>query len=128
MRQKTYDLRVKDSLFNPDERSIKGIDVAYYKKQNKEGITYYKVHLYIDGMDLAFVKKVTYILHKSFKNPVRTIERRPDNPHCKLILWTWGLFEIRVEIEDINGQKTELEHYLSYGKEIKEGNIKWTQA
>lgn len=128
MRQKTYDLRVKDSLFNPDERSIKGLDIAYYKKQNKEDKTYYKVHLYIDGMDLAFVKRVKYILHKSFRNPVRIIERRPDNPHCKLILWTWGLFEIKVEIEDINGQKTELEHYLSYGKEINEGNIKWTQA
>ena len=39
MRQKTYDLRVKDSLFNPDERSIKGLDIAYYKKQNKEDKT-----------------------------------------------------------------------------------------
>ncbi len=130
IRLKTYDIKVEDSLFDPNEKKSSEELVAYYKKyQSRSKKTYYKVFLYVSGKDLPFIKKVSYKLHKTFRNPVKTVERKPDNPNCSLVLWTWGLFNINIEVEDINGGITHMKHYLSYGNEIKnEKNIKWKSS
>lgn len=121
--QDTYNITVRDSIFKPGLR-IKGLEsVAHYRKKNKT--FFYKVHLFLEGKDLPFIKKATYYLHKTFKNQVRTIERSPENFNCELVLWTWGIFTVKVELEDIKGRKIMLEHYLSYGDEIEKKGIKW---
>ncbi|CAM1368271.1 hypothetical protein TPENAI_60393 [Tenacibaculum litopenaei] len=123
-RLKTYDVKISDSLFNPEDRDQLKVRKAHYRK-GKSGRNLYKVYLYLEGNDVPFIKKATYTLHQSFNNRVRVIERRPQNPYCKLVLWTWGLFYVKIELEDINGQRLELNHFLTYGEQIKKGEINW---
>ncbi|WP_075340945.1 pYEATS domain-containing protein [Tenacibaculum agarivorans] len=122
LKRRTYDIRVKDSIFNPHTNERKE-GIAFFRKKGKT--MFYKVNLYLEGNDLPFIKKVTYHLHKTFKNRERVIERTPGNFNCKLVLWTWGLFTVKIEIEDITGRKFHLTHYLTYGNEITKGQVKW---
>lgn len=126
-RLKTYDIKIKDSLFDPDGKNSSKQLIAHYRKDaSRSDKTHYKVFLYIEGKDVPFIKKVKYTLHKTFRNPVKIIERKPDNPHCSLILWTWGVFTVNIELEDMSGEKIYMQHYMNYGNEIKTTkNINW---
>jgi len=126
MKIKTYNLKVKDTLLFSTETENEPI--AFYKKFSESEKTLYKVRISIDGKDLPFVKRVKYTLHKTFRNPVKTIERSSKNPDCGFYIWTWGIFKIKVEIEDINGRIIELYHNLNYGNEIKNSKISWSHV
>lgn len=50
----------------------------------------------------------------------KAVVRTPSNPACALQIWTWGLFNVLVEIEDKSGNRHKLEHWTSYSRDIKQ--------
>ncbi len=128
IKPRTYDIQVMDSVINPNVPLRKGGYNAYYRESGRSNARkLYKVHIFLTGNDLAFVKEATYVLHETFANPVQTIERTMSNQNCMLTIWTWGIFTVRVEIEDNRGNRMRLEHRLTYGREIEEkrSEINW---
>ena len=121
------EVEVKDSVFNPNDPAARSKNVAFYiPSRSEDDYTYYHVWIYLEGPGLPFVKKVTYTLHKTFRNPVRVVERSSTNQNCALEIITWGIFTVHVEIEDVRGNVTILDHKLTYGDQINEGgNINW---
>lgn len=116
-------LMVLDSLFDPlkEDKNV----VKYFKgKDNKPN---YKVWIFLEGKDTYYVDHVIYKLHNTFRNPVRKVNRSIDNPNCSLIIWTWGLFELGVEIVLKNGEKILVSHYMSYGQELKKKGLKFEE-
>ena len=123
-------IEVRDSVFDP---SLYGLDPFKFKGppglkrkvfvRAKASKPTYKVWLYLYGKDVPYVETATYTLHETFTEPVRTVRRSLANPHCQLVIWTWGLFEIRVTVKDKRGGHYELTHQLTYGKQLKLPNI-----
>lgn len=107
-------IAVKDSLKNPYDPSG-----APEMRRQAGKSPLYKVHIYLDGNDVLFVNSATYHLHQTFDQPVRTVSRSIRNPNCSLAIWTWGIFTVRVIVEDKSGQKYEFVHPLTYGAEIE---------
>src|ERR1044072_2549501 len=77
---------------------------------------YYRVWMYLEGPDLPYVDQVTYVLHSTFSNPVRVVSRTPANPNCCLDIWTWGIFTVKVIIEDSQGGTSVIHHRLMYDR------------
>ena len=65
---------------------------------------------YLTGPDLSKVKSVEYILHPTFKNPVRII----SEPKNGFLLQTagWGTFELKALVHLEGGGSTLLTHEL----------------
>jgi len=112
--QRALNIRVRDSVYDPRGSG----DTIQFRKP-RSGSPLYRVHLFLEGDDIVYVKQATYRLHQTFANPVRTVARTPSNPNCMLQIWTWGLFEVEVTVEDKSGGRTTLTHALSYGREIE---------
>ncbi len=126
-----YQLEVFDSLFDPYENIEADSKPKAYYRERQDGETrtvWYKVWLYLDGPDLPFVKQVTYFLHPSFPNPKRTVTCTPDNPKAAFFIWTWGVFTVEVEIEDISGRIMKTSHYLTYDSALRNENIDWVKV
>lgn len=109
------DITVKDSLFDPD--SPPGQRIAYAKRGGDRPL--YKDWIYLDGNDLPYIESVTYELHPTFPEPRRTVERSVRNPRCALVIWTWGVFQVRVTLVDKKNAVYEIEHELTYGGELE---------
>ena len=107
------DVDVRDSVYEPG--ATDGTILYDRPAQNAR----YKVWLYLDGPDLSYVRSVTFTLHPTFPDPVRTVVRTPSNPTCALEIWTWGLFTVRVDIEDKSGEHHIVQHKLTYARDIK---------
>ena len=114
MKSNGLNLEVRDSVYPPGTAEAK---ILYDKSTDTAR---YKVWLYLDGPDLPYVKSATYRLHPTFPDPVRTVARTPSNPNCVLEIWTWGMFNVQVEIEDKTGARYSFEHWMSYSRDIKE--------
>jgi transcription initiation factor IIF auxiliary subunit len=108
------DVQIKDTVFDPD--AADQVQKVMIRKRGQT--TYYKVFLFLEGEDVALVESVTYILHKTFANPIRTVSRRPSNPNCQLVIWTWGMFTVRGKIVDKRGRTFEISHPLTYEKQL----------
>jgi transcription initiation factor IIF auxiliary subunit len=106
------DVTVKDSLLPP------GGGGAPAWKNPESARPLYRVHLYVEGPDLPYVRSVTYTLHPTFSDRVRTVTRSASNPNCLLTIWTWGVFEVGVRIEDKKGTTYDLTHAMRYGEEV----------
>ena len=108
-------VQIKDTVFDPDlpRSAPKRVNV-----REQDGTTFYKVWLYLEGDDLPYVDYVTYTLHETFQNPVRTVRLTPSNPTCQLIIWTWGIFTVKATIVDKRGLTFEISHYLTYEREL----------
>lgn len=118
------DVRVEDSLFDPDRSEQK----VHVRRRGKTVL--YRVFLYLAGMDLPFVQQVTYRLHPTFPNPEQTVRRTAANPNCRLILWTWGIFTVQAVVLDKSGKTIQLEHTLQFDKQLKEidpGSFEWEE-
>lgn len=116
------DLAVKDSVFDPSlDPNISDLTVTV--RQAKKPL--YKVWIYLEGKDLPFIESVTYTLHKTFADPVRTVRRTSANPMCELVIWTWGLFEVAARVIDRQGQAYDFSHSLTYGNELRQGGLKY---
>src|SRR5258708_7164383 len=92
------DVEVKDSVLDPDST----LRIAPVRDAKGER-PLYRVFLYLDGRGLYHVNAVTYVLHPSFKDPTRQVYRTADNPHCKLEMWTPGIFRVQAIVTDRNG-------------------------
>lgn len=122
MSARGLEVSVRDSVYEPGTTAR---TILY--DESRKGRTRYKVWLYLEGPHLPYVKSVTYTLHRTFPNPVRTIARTPSNPTCALETWTWGLFDVPVEIEDKSGNRYQLVHSMSYSRDIT-GEAKYEVA
>lgn len=116
-------VQVKDSVLDPDS-VVRIAPVRNPKSENP----LYRVFLYLDGPGLHHVNAVTYVLHPSFKEPTRLVHRTPDNPRCKLEMWTWGLFRVQAIVTDRDGNMITLSHDLQYDKEFKAPDVKFVAA
>lgn len=115
-------VEVRDSVFNPDLMG-KAKQVNYRK--GEDGKALYQVWLYLTGEDLPYVKAVTYTLHPTFPDPVYRVERLPSNPDCRLIIWTWGKFDVKVAIEDKEGRLFEMAYPLTFGRQLEQEGIEF---
>ena len=116
------DIQVRDSLFDlqPDsDPSQKTVTVR------RAETPLYKVWVYLDGRDLPFVESVTYTLHSTFPDPVRKVERTVANPKCALIIWTWGIFEVKASVRNKQGRRYDLRHRLTYDLELSRGGLEY---
>ena len=115
-------IEVKDSVFDPNQPP--GTKQVYVRTEQNQ--YFYKVWLFLDGRDLPYVQSVTYTLHPTFSQPVRTVRRTPENPNCQLVLWTWSVFAVNTTIEDKQGGLYEVVHALSYDKQLAQEGIEYT--
>ncbi|MBX2826807.1 MAG: hypothetical protein KTR22_01510 [Flavobacteriaceae bacterium] len=128
MKLKTYNLRVNDTLVDFDE-SNDAQQTVFYREASRSKRKLYKVRIFLEGRDLPYVKQVKYTLHSTFgKNRVKVVRRRPANLDCGLLIWTWGIFTVHVEIEDLKGRVTELEHYLTFGEQLQDRRVSIQKA
>ena len=120
MQQRTLNIVVRDSLFDPDRPDDKVVQV-----RRSGGKSLYRVFLYLDGLDLPFVNRVTYKLHETFSPRERTVARSPSIPRCKIDIWTWGVFTVVAVIEDRQGRTFTMSHYLEYAAQLSEANLQY---
>ena len=109
-------IEVRDSVFDPNVPRTSESKV--HVRKSNDGVLKYKIWVYLDGNDLPYIESVTYTLHKTFRNPNRTVNRTLVNPNCQLVFWTWGLFTIKATILDKKGFSYEVTYKLSYDKEL----------
>ena len=137
MKLRTYSLKVNDMLLDSEEpiddnsndtnrsRTRSLTRIVYYKESTRSKKKLYKVKIFIEGKDLPYVKQVKYTLHSTFgKNRVKIITRKPGNLECGLVIWTWGVFTVQVEIEDIKGNIIKMDHRLTFGEQLRETSVK----
>jgi len=113
-------VEVKDSAIDPDDTAR----VIRVRNQDTDR-PLYQVFLYLDGPDLPFVDSVTYHLHPTFPTPERRVTRSVTNPRCKLAIWAWGLFEVKVIIRDKTGREEMRVHGLEYDRQFSEKDVKF---
>jgi transcription initiation factor IIF auxiliary subunit len=116
MTRPPFALELCDSVFDPDSPKDRVIQVRNADSERP----LYKVFLFLRGPELPFVERVEYILHPTFKQPHRTIVRSPSNPHCKLVTWAWGIFELQGVVHDKRGTIQRLVHFLQYDRELQD--------
>ncbi|HAD11290.1 MAG TPA: hypothetical protein DCF33_02510 [Saprospirales bacterium] len=127
MENRTYNIYLRDTLFEPNSAS--GKKATFKKYAYPDSKVLYKVWVYLDGKDLSFVQAVKYHLHPSFKVNQYQIERSLSNPQCALVIWTWGVFNVRAEVTLISGEVLVLNHYLTYPEAFSlEKEIEWVPA
>jgi hypothetical protein len=114
LNQTQLNLEVKDSLFDPNQRSSQ----AKVRVRNKDGKKYCQVFIYLEGSDLPYVEQVSYVLHKDSVPPVQTVVRTLSNPNCALAFWTFGAFVAKATIVDKKGFSYLASHPLSYEKQL----------
>lgn len=116
-------IEVKDTVFDPNLPADSPRKV--HVRRGADGKSLYKVWLIVSGYDLPYVQSVTYRLHSTFSDRVRRVRRSVSNPNCQLVIWTWGLFKVKVTIEDKSNRRFEVEHDLSYDKELQKPGIQF---
>jgi transcription initiation factor IIF auxiliary subunit len=82
-----------------------------------QGEDWWRWWVWLEGSDedLDAVQEVTYILHPTFPNPVRTIRSREDK--FRLETSGWGTFTIYAKVLHKDGEVSDLQHdlILRYG-------------
>lgn len=121
----SIDIKVRDSIFEVGSIESKDQRKAYKKNISSGNKPLYKVWIYLEGDDLPFVKRVKYVLHSTFRDPIHIIERTTINQNCAMAFWTWGIFEVKVELEDIRGRVMMIRHKLQYYRQLKNKNVLW---
>ena len=74
---------------------------------------------YLTGPDLPEVDRVEYILHKTFKNPVRVIKEPADG--FRLDTEGWGTFELKAIVHLKDGNRQLLTHEVELKDKPKTG-------
>lgn len=118
-------IEVRDSLIDPDLPQSSPKIAQWFKGEG--GKTVYKVWIYLVGDDLPYVENVVYKLHPTFADRIRRVQRSISNPNCELVIWTWGIFEVGVEMTDKLGNVYEVNHHLTYGRQIEQGGIEFVE-
>ena len=118
------DLKIVDTVLEP---AVDGRGAPVVRVGMVDGARFYRVRVFLEGNDLPFVRSVTYHLHESFPEPHRTVERSSANPSCEIVIWTWGIFDIRAEIRDRDGRVYEVVQPMQYGDELRRVKVKVVQ-
>lgn len=81
---------------------------------DKNGHIYYRLNVWIetDGVDLSTIESVTYHLHESFKDPVRTITDHATA--FELRTAGWGSFLLFADVTFKEGKIWRIERYLNF--------------
>lgn len=83
---------------------------------DKNGHEYYRLRIWLDADEPQLLKKVasvTYTLHSTFKDPVRTVSDEQSN--FELPTAAWGEFNLVAEIRFKDGSKPlTVERYLNF--------------
>jgi transcription initiation factor IIF auxiliary subunit len=84
------------------------------QSQKYEGDDLWKWSLWMEGSDddLDEIESVTYTLHPTFPEPIRTVTDRASK--FQLRCAGWGVFLIPIEVQMKDGQTLELEHQLQF--------------
>ena len=84
------------------------------QSQKYEGGQWWRWSLWIEGsdQDLDRIQSVTYRLHPTFPEPIRTVTDRASK--FQLRCSGWGVFRIPVEVRLKNGETIELAHQLQF--------------
>jgi hypothetical protein len=115
--QRPLNVKVRDTVYPASGDRLALVDRANPKYPS------YRVRLFLEGPDLHLVRSATYHLHETFHPPVRRLERTAENPSCELEIWTWGVFTVLVDIEDITGRTHSVAHELTYGEQLKDARL-----
>lgn len=107
-----FDPQIYGTGSDPKITPDRPLEVRYYKTENT---SLYKIWIFLTGGDLPFVENVTYQLHESFPEPFRTVPRSLDNPDCRLVIWTWGIFQVNGTVLNKYGSTYSISHQLNYG-------------
>lgn len=82
------------------------------------GQQYYDWRVFVDATPdlLDRIDRVTYFLHPTFPNPVRTV----DDPSTKFALDSsgWGEFKVRAQVHLKDGSTIEASHMLNLTQEL----------
>jgi transcription initiation factor IIF auxiliary subunit len=86
--------------------------VAQSQKYEREN--WWRWSLWIDGSDedLDRIRSVTYTLHPTFPEPIRTVTDRASK--FQLRCSGWGIFRIPVTVRLKDGETIQLEHQLQF--------------
>jgi len=128
MEKRSYNLFIQDSLFDPsDPKAALGKTATYKKYPGPDSKVLYKVWVFLDGRDMPFVQSVQYHLHPSFRNTQYQIDKSHSNPNFALVIWTWGIFNVKAEVTLISGEILVLNHLLTYANNFDsdEDVIQW---
>jgi len=90
-------------------------------KTLKSGRTSYRVTVELVGDDIPFVESVTYVLHRTFKNNIKKVNRTLSNQNCSLSFYAWGTFTIYAEVETVSGEVIRISHNLRFDQDIING-------
>ncbi len=84
------------------------------QSQKYEGNQTWRWSLWIEGLpaDLDRIKSVTYTLHPTFPEPIRTVTDRASK--FQLRCSGWGIFRIPVRVRLKEGGTVELAHQLQF--------------
>lgn len=84
------------------------------QSQKYEGDQWWRWSLWIDGPaeDLDRIQSVTYTLHPTFPEPIRTVTDRASK--FQLRCSGWGVFRIPVKVRLKSGETLELAHQLQF--------------
>ena len=115
---------IRDSLFDPSTRDE---TIVHYFKGADDTIRY-KVWISLEGRDTFYVDHVTYRLHETFSDPIKKIKRTITNPHCSMAIWTWGVFDIGINIVLKTGEVISTSHYLSFDRQLKVKGLRFIEA
>lgn len=74
---------------------------------------------YLTGPDVAKVDRVEYVLHPTFKNPVRVISDPEDGFRMKTS--GWGTFELRAIVHMKDGKQQLLTREIKLESDPKKG-------
>ena len=90
------------------------MNFAVAQSQRYEGDQWWKWSLWIEGSDedLNLIDSVTYRLHPTFPEPIRTVTDRASK--FQLRCSGWGIFRIPVEVRLKNGETIALAHQLQF--------------
>ena len=90
------------------------MNIGVAQSQKYEGDQWWRWSLWIEGSneDLDRIQSVTYSLHPTFPEPIRTVTDRASK--FQLRCSGWGIFKIPVRVRLKDGKTIELAHQLQF--------------
>ena len=101
---------------------IKDGPVIPYRIFNPGGREHYNIRIFVDSSpeELHEIKLVEYQLLPSFPRPKRRSFDRESR--FAIEIWTWGMFEIDVNVHLRSGERRELTHDVDYDPPADDGS------
>ncbi len=107
------EVEVSTEQVSPEKIAVRNT----YERSREEGWFDWSVYIDADEATLKKIKSVTYTLHPTFPEPVRTVTNQAE--HFKLSTSGWGEFQIRADILLDNDKTVTKFYWLDLGQEGK---------